>query len=189
MLTHTHYSKVGGGCGPCLPGYYSDELNAFRCTPCPINTYSTGGSVTCTSCPALTSNIAVGSSDCPSYSLKAPPIVFYSIFVVLLSILVSSLAVVDRHNFFSMLIMSAFPFGDVASDLQYITFNSFYNLPLFVFCMMYSLTHLLTCPYSFTYSLTYIASSFCRCFSLLTWYFMTRKHCQSLAVTILCGLG
>ncbi len=81
---------------------------------------------------------------------------FYSTFVLLLMILVTSLAFVDRHNFFSMLIMSAFPFGDVASDLQYITFNSFYNLPLFVFCMMYSLTHSLTHSLMLTHALIYL---------------------------------
>jgi hypothetical protein len=129
--------EVGGGCGPCLPGYYSDVFNALRCTPCPIGYFSTGGAEECTLCPGLTTSIQLGSPDCPNYSLKAPKWTFYVIFGFLTFILVASLFFVDKSNFVSMLFMSAIPFSDVVSDLQYIVFNSFDNLAIFIACIFF----------------------------------------------------
>ena len=77
--------------------------------------------------------------------------------MVMLVMLVTSLAFVDRYNFIYMLTMFVLSVGDVISDMQYIIFNSFYNLPLTGLCMMYS-TH----SYSFICSTGLINSTFDR---------------------------
>ncbi|CAM9967441.1 unnamed protein product [Lampetra planeri] len=51
-------------CFPCRPGTFSEATGAASCKPCPRNTFSSKGAVSCTACNATTHYAEPGSSEC-----------------------------------------------------------------------------------------------------------------------------
>ncbi len=129
--------QIGSGCGPCAEGYYTDSLNAFQCTACPIDTYSSmPGSVQCTPCGKFTSNIYEASTDCPHFTLNASAFTYYSLgsFVTILFL---SALLFAGENVYIMFMLGLFPFLDIVTDMIYILSVKFWNFTLFVCAIIF----------------------------------------------------
>jgi Tyrosine-protein kinase ephrin type A/B receptor-like len=60
----THSSNIyDSECSPCKAGFFCDALGSVTGTPCPINTYSTGGAKTCVLCPSGSITAKEGSAS------------------------------------------------------------------------------------------------------------------------------
>ena len=130
-------SQVGSGCGPCLEGYYSDSLNAFECTACPLDTYNTMiGSVQCTPCGAFAANIHEASTSCPHFALHASSFTYVSLgsFVTILFL---SALLFAGENAYIMFILGLFPFLDILSDMVYILSIKFWSFELFICAIVF----------------------------------------------------
>lgn len=125
----------GGGCEPCQPGYYSNNLG-FTCTACPKNTKSTSsGATECENCPYPSTTFDSGASSCDGFSLNdgitTTSVVFGTlVFITVLCIASGEKRVVILMNLF-------FPTLDVFSDLAYLLTNDFYSPILFGFGVLF----------------------------------------------------
>ncbi len=129
--------QVGDACGPCARGYFSDSLNAFKCTACPVETYSGSvGSVECSPCEALTTNIKEASSSCPYFTLNASAVSYYTLGIFITVLFLTGLSFAGE-NVYIMFALGLFPFLDIVSDMIYILSVKFWNIELFFFAIFF----------------------------------------------------
>ncbi len=129
--------QVGSGCGPCAEGYYTDELNAFQCTACPVNTYSNVvGSAQCSLCGDFTTNIYEASTTCPHFSLHASAFTYYSLGSFVTALFLSALLFAGE-NVYIMFVLGLFPFLDIVSDMIYILSIKFWSFELFACAIIF----------------------------------------------------
>ena len=129
--------QVGSGCGPCVPGYYADSLNAFKCTACPLDTYtSIAGSVQCSSCDNFAGNVHEASTSCPHFFLPASPLIYYSLGSFIAVLFLSALLFAGE-NFSIMFVLGLFPLLDIVSDMVYILSVKFWNFELLICAIIF----------------------------------------------------
>ena len=129
--------QVGGGCGLCAEGYYTDSSNAFQRTACPVGTYSNSvGSVECSPCEARTTNIKDASTTCPHFTLNTSSASYYTLCAFITALFLLGLSCAGE-NIYIMFALSLFPFLDIVSDMIYILSVKFWNIEILFFALFF----------------------------------------------------
>jgi hypothetical protein len=139
--THRGFDEDSGEnpCVGCGKGTY-DPGEADTCTDCPSGTYSTEttaiGRATCKDCVYPTWTLNNGATDCSIIFLDVSPVVQGCVFGAAFLWLVSLLAVSKNDSKFASFVIFFFPVLDVSTDLAYLMSSKFYNVTLFILCVV-----------------------------------------------------
>lgn len=138
---HQGYNDEGNNpCVPCPAGTYEEYFGAPMCTECEAGTYSTStgslGEETCEDCIYPWTTLGTGDTKCPVLWINAG-LVFILLFCGALAAALVLMFIFGNDNQIVVLIIMGFPALDVLTDLTYLLISRFYNLTIFVICVIF----------------------------------------------------
>lgn len=148
-----------------LAGSYTEGLGAQTCTECAEGSYSSSsgadGEDSCQDCVYPWSTRGEGASSCPVLWLHAGLLPILLLIAALLAILTTAF-IFGNDNQLVVLIIMLFPALDAVTDLVYLLVSRFYNVVVFIICVLFFLhplpmfLHKLYRYRAWPYSLRYI---------------------------------
>eukprot|EP01032_Pedospumella_encystans_P017737 gene17737-20207_t len=138
---HIGYNAQGDNpCVPCPAGTYEEFFGAPVCTECDAGTYSTStgnlGEETCEDCAYPWTTLGNGKTKCPVLWINAG-LIFILLFCGALAASLTLIFLFGNDNQLVALIIMGFPALNVLTDLTYLLISRFYNLAIFIICVLF----------------------------------------------------